>query len=110
MLMDEGSKTNSGHSWRQSPPMSRGGLRHETVRGAEIVLTTSPPQQLLRRVDLSLAAPHRGIDSAPRQECLMRAALGDNALVEHQNFVSVDHGRQPVGDHDRRPSARDALE
>ena len=82
----------------------------ETVGGAEIVLTASLPQQFLRRVDLPLAAPHRGINSAPRQKLLMRAALGDDALVEHQNLVGVDHGRQAMGDHDRRASAGDALQ
>ena len=40
----------------------------------------------------------------------MRAALGDDALVEHQDLVGVDHGRKTVRDHDRRASARDALQ
>ena len=40
----------------------------------------------------------------------MRAALGDDALVEHQDLVGVDHGREAVRDHDRRASARDALQ
>ena len=40
----------------------------------------------------------------------MRAALGDHALVEHQDLVGVDDGRQPVGDDQRRAPLRDALE
>src|ERR1700689_3958078 len=110
MLIDPRSKTNRGHSWRQSLPMSRRGLRHEVVGGAEIVLTARLPQQFLRRVDLPLAAPHRGIDSAPRQKLLMGPALGNDALVEHQNLVGVDHRRQAMCNHDCRASAGDALE
>src|ERR1700691_218715 len=105
MLIDPRSKTNRAHSWRQSLPMSRRGLRHETVASAEIVLTPRLPQQSLRRVDLPLAAPHRGIDSAPRQKLLMGPALGNNAVVEHQNLVGVDHGRKAMGSHNCRAPA-----
>src|SRR5271167_2568530 len=110
MLIDRRPNESRAHSWRQTPRMSRRGLGSEAVGGAEIVLPPGAPQQFLRRVDLPLAAPHRRIDSAPRQELLMRAALGDDALVEHQDFVGVDHGRKAVRDYDRRASARDALQ
>src|SRR3984957_4888387 len=110
MLIDPRSRTNRAHSWRQSPPMSRRGLRQETVGGAQFVLTARLPQHFLRSVALPLAAPQRGINAAPLQKLLMRPTLGDNALVEHQNLVGVDHSREAMGDHDRRASAGDTLQ
>src|SRR5580698_5163189 len=105
MLIDQRSKTSRAHSWRQSPRMSRCGLRHEALVGGEIVLTTGLPEQFLRRIDLPLPAPQCGIDAAPCQELIMRAAFGDDAFVEHQNLVGVDYRRQAMGDHDRRAPA-----
>ena len=62
-----------------------------------------PAQRLLGRVDLALAAPQRRRRFRPRaSSSSWRAALGDDALVEHQDLVGVDDGRQPVRDDDRR--------
>src|SRR5262249_5442750 len=36
------------------------------------------------------------IEATPRQEFLMRATLGDTALVEHDDAVGVFHRRQPM--------------
>src|SRR5258708_29642922 len=110
MLIDRRLETNGGHSWRQTLLMSRRGLRHETVWRGEIVFATSPSQQFLRGVDLSLAAPHRRVDSASRQKVLVGAPPRNDALVEHKNLVGVDHSRKAMGDHDRRSAAGDALE
>ena len=40
----------------------------------------------------------------------MPAALGDDALVEHEDLVGVDDRRQPMGDDQRRAPLRDALQ
>jgi hypothetical protein len=34
----------------------------------------------------------------------VRAALDDASLVEHEDHVGRAHRRQPMGDHDRRPT------
>jgi hypothetical protein len=41
---------------------------------------------------------------------VVRAALGDAALVENQNHVGVAHRRDAVRDDNRRPLAHDAAE
>ena len=41
---------------------------------------------------------------------MMGAALDDLALVEHDDLVGADDGREPVRDHQRGAAARDALE
>src|SRR5277367_3835233 len=108
MLIDRPNESGS-HSWRQTSRMSRRGLGSEAVGSAEIVLPPGAPQQFLRRVNLSLAAPHRRIHPPLRKEVLMRATLGDDAFVEDQDLVGVDDSRKAMGDHDRGASARDAL-
>jgi len=40
----------------------------------------------------------------------MRPALDDHALVEHQNLVGADDGREPVRDHQRGAILRHAVE
>ena len=40
----------------------------------------------------------------------MRAALDDHAVVEHENLVGVDDGRQPMRDDQRGAIARHAVE
>ena len=53
-----------------------------------------------------LARPHLGVEAALAQQLVVGAALGDAALVEHDDLVGVDHGRQAVGDDDRGAAAR----
>ena len=63
--------------------------------------------RLFRRFDLVLfplallAGPHFGIEAVPAEQLRMGAALGDAALVEHDDLVGVDHGREAVGDDER---------
>ena len=45
-----------------------------------------------------------------RQQFGMRAALDDDALIEHQNLVGADDGREPVGDDQSGAVFRDAVE
>ena len=40
----------------------------------------------------------------------LRTALDDHALIEHQNLVGADDGRQPVRDDQRGAVARHAVE
>ena len=40
----------------------------------------------------------------------MRAALDDRALVEHDDFIGVDDGREAMRDDQRGAAARDAVE
>ena len=40
----------------------------------------------------------------------MRAAFGDPALVEDDDLVGVDDGREAMGDDDRGPARGDALQ
>ena len=45
-----------------------------------------------------------------REQLRVRAAFDDPALVEHDDLVGIDDGREAVGDDDRRAAARDAVE
>ncbi len=45
-----------------------------------------------------------------RQQFLVRAALDDDAVVEHQDHVGADDGRQPVRDHQRGAALGHAIE
>src|SRR5271166_838464 len=92
----------SAHSWRQKRRMSRRGREGGAgrVRNPETLDFLGPPQRLFRRVDLALAAPQRRIDAALLEQRLVGSPLGDEALVQDQDLVGVDHGRQPVRDYD----------
>ncbi len=43
------------------------------------------------------------IEASSRQQLFVRAALGDRAAVEHDDFVGVANGRNPVRDEQGRP-------
>ena len=64
-------------------------------------------QRLARLFRLALPVPHAGIEPAGRQQACVRAALDDDALVEHQDLVGGDHGRQAVGDDEGGAVRRD---
>src|SRR5882724_5394403 len=74
-----------------------------------LVLVGNPRQSLPRLLGLTLPVPHTGIKSAGSQKLGVGSALGDAALIQHDDFVRADDGGQPVGDHQRSASARDAL-
>ena len=42
--------------------------------------------------------------------CVVRAALGDAAVVQHEDLIRVAHGRDAVRHDDRRPLAHDAAQ
>ena len=44
------------------------------------------------------------------EQLLMRAALDDHALIEHQDLVGADDGREPMGDDERGAVLRHAVE
>ena len=67
-------------------------------------------QRLLRGVHLALAAPQARVETAAREQLLMPAAFGDDPLVEHQDFIGMHDGRQPVRDDQRRAPPGDPLE
>ena len=51
-----------------------------------------------------------GIAPARADQLLVRADLGDAALVEDDDLIGVAHGREPVRDRDRRPPFGEPLE
>ena len=46
-----------------------------------------------------LQVPHARIRSLHGEQLRVRAALGDAAVVHHQDLVRIHHGRQAVGNH-----------
>ena len=82
-----------------------GGLR----LGASIILAGAG-KFLARFFGLTLAIPHAGIKAIRCQQRIVRAALDDLALVQHDDFVSPHDGREPMRDHQRGAIARNTLE
>ena len=70
------------------------------------VEATRPLPRLPRHALGRLAVPQLGVEPAALEQLLVRAALGDPAVVEHDDLVGVDDGRQAVGDDDRGAAAR----
>ncbi len=50
------------------------------------------------------------VEPIQRQQLGVGAALDDAAVIEHQDLVRIDDGRQTVRDHERRAPLRDALQ
>src|SRR5262245_31399442 len=50
------------------------------------------------------------IAAAERQELLVRAELDDAPVIEDGDLVGVPQGREPMGNRDRRPALREAVE
>src|SRR5512135_681362 len=40
------------------------------------------------------------VDAAVADQLVVRAGLGDSALIQHHDLVCAAHGGEPVGDHD----------
>ena len=81
-------------------------------RGAvrRLVAVVDLGELLPRLLGFALPVPHTGIEPAGRQKPGVGAALGDAPLIQHDNFIGADDGRQPVRDHQRGAAARDALQ
>src|SRR5690606_7317829 len=58
----------------------------------------------------ALTVPHRGIQPVRGEQRLMRAALDDAAVIDHDNLVGIDDRREPVRDDERGAVARDSVE
>src|SRR6185436_19420629 len=56
---------------------------------------------LPRRFRLALAVPHTGIEAPFDQKPVVCATLDNDALVEHDDLVGANDGRQPMRDHKR---------
>ena len=57
-------------------------------------------------ISLALAIPQAGVDALLAEELCVGAALGDVALIEHDDLIGLDNGGQPVGDHQCRAVPR----
>src|SRR5206468_9378124 len=67
-------------------------------------------RNLLHELRFHLALPEFGVQSALVEQLLVRAALRDPALVQHDTLVGIDDGGQAVGDHVRRAALRSLVE
>src|SRR4051794_7926711 len=56
---------------------------------------------LARLLRLALPVPHAGVESNFEQQFVMRAALDDDAVVEHDDLVGADDGGEPVRNDER---------
>src|SRR5947199_4983632 len=59
---------------------------------------------------LALAVPQAGIEAVPRQQLMVRAALDDQALIEHDDLIGPDDSGETVRDDERRTILRDSIE
>src|SRR5579871_5498520 len=84
--------------------------RRIAVGCGALVLLLDERELLARRLGLALAVPHAGIEAAAQEELLMRSALDDDAVVEHQDLVGAHDGRKPMRDHQRGAVLRHLVE
>src|SRR6185312_4834543 len=82
--------------------------RRVAVRGRGLVVDER--KLFARGFRLALPVPHAGIKAVLGQQRAVGAALDDCALVEHDDLVGGDDGRQPVGDNERGAALGDALQ
>ncbi len=94
-----------GRGWRHQHIVD---WRRLPVR--RFVLVGDPRQSLPRLLGLALSVPHTGIKSARSQKLGVGSALGDAALIQHDDLVGADDGGQPMRDHQRGAVARDPFE
>ena len=57
-----------------------------------------------------LPLPHLRIQAIRRQQLLMRPALDDPAVIQHQDLLRIGHRRQAVRDHQRGAVLRNLLQ
>ena len=71
-------------------------------------LSTFRHEVLLRRFPQALgtllAIPHRSVGAAASEQSAMRAAFDNHAIIQHQNLVGTDNGRQTMRDYQRSAS------
>ena len=84
----------------------------DSRRGAvwRLVVVVDLREFLPRLLGFTLPVPHTGIKSAGSQKPGVRAALGDASLIQHDNFIGADDGREPMRNHQRGAATRDALQ
>jgi len=64
------------------------------VAAGQLLAGRSPDWILwLTLLGFALTIPHAGIKPAAGQQLMVRAALGDHTLVQHDDFVGADDGR-----------------
>src|SRR5829696_1867529 len=67
-------------------------------------------ERLARLLGLELAVPHGGEHAPAPEEFRVRAALDDDALVEHDDLVGADHRREAVRDDEGGAAAAHPVE
>ena len=65
---------------------------------------------MLGFVDLALAVPELGIDAAAADQGFVVAAFNDHAVIQHDDLVGIDDGREAMRDHQRGAAARHLFE
>src|SRR5215472_1854133 len=101
--------------WHVGLLVGLGGLRRRLLDGRRIAMGRvgflgDARQPLARFLGLALPVPHARIETAAREQRLVRAALDDRAVVEDQNLVGGHDGREPVRDDERGAVLGDAIE
>ena len=76
-------------------------VRDSSCRAARTAAGRSGRRRLL------LARPHLGVGAAAGEELVVAAVLDHRALLQHEDLVGVDHGREAVRDDQRRAAGRD---
>lgn len=66
--------------------------------------------ELTSSVGLELLVPHLSILATEAQQLCVRASLDDRALLEHDDLVGVDDGREAMRDDERRAALGDLVQ
>ena len=84
---------------RESARVSSFGNRETSRSRSALVPATSGSRSGRRR--LLLAGPHLGVGAAAGEQLVVAAVLDHPALLQHQDLVGVDHGREAMRDDQR---------
>src|SRR5262245_35191867 len=76
----------------------------------QLVLFEDLGKPLACLVGLALACPQASIETALSQKLEMRALLDDLAMIEHDDVVGMNHGREPMRDDEAGAVLGHALE
>src|SRR5580704_19668072 len=94
------------HSFSSRSRRSRRIVNRRRLPVRRIVLVANQRQFLPRLLGLALPVPHTGIKPVRCQKLRVSSALGDAALIEHDDLVGADDGGEPMRDHQRGAVAR----
>src|SRR5579871_1218877 len=94
-------------TWAQSSGKKRGQWLNHLLRGdgragntrLDIGIVLDLLEPLARGGSFLLLVPHGGVVVPHGQQFGMPPTLDDHAMVQHQDFICVDDGRQSVRDH-----------